>query len=471
MRPRRLLLLALIFLMLGGLHFALEWHREQKAKKAEEARKLFAVKEAEISTITLKRGPEEVHLVREGQTWRLLRPLEDQADAVALSSLVSTLAHLKFSRDLGPEPDLKPFGLEQPALVVTFTSGEKTHTLSVGKKAPGGQNYYVRRDGDPRVLLIDAGSKESLDRPLNDLRNRALFDFAADKVSALRVKTPALTVTLEKEGNRWVFRGREDQRLHSERLERLLRFLSLARIREFVADPPRDLKPYGLAPPLLEITVVTTQGEQHLAVGSRKNDLCYARRGERPHLLLIENLLLDLFTTPLEKVAGLEQNPLWSQVRGVFPHYLEDRRLWTGEVKEVASLSWGPPGKTWTAVKEQDSFILQGPEGKQGRRPATQVEMALLRLRDLEAETPENPAISGSPAQSVVELQNAAGERLFRLEELEISPPRVRLRFQVAASPVKETWIREDSYRQWQRELDNLTASLKSPEKGSGSPR
>jgi hypothetical protein len=247
--PRRLAPFLAVFVVLAGVYFALDWHQARKARQEEEAKRLFAVQEAEITAITLKRPTGEIRLAKEGKDWRLTQPLQDQADGVALTSLVNTLSHLRFIRDLGPEKDLKPFGLDQPALGLSFSVGETSHTLSLGTKAPGGQGYYARRDQDPRVLIIDSASKESLDRPLADLRNRALFDFALENVKALRVKTATGVVVLEKKDGVWQWVGREHLKIYPDRLERLLRFASLARVKEFVSDAPKTSNPMVSPPP------------------------------------------------------------------------------------------------------------------------------------------------------------------------------------------------------------------------------
>ncbi len=457
MTPRRLLPFLLVLAILAGVYFALEWHRGQKTRQEEEAKKLFAVKEADISAVTLKRPGGEIRLAREGQEWHLTHPLADKADRVAMSSLVSTLANLRLSRDLGLEKDLKPYGLDQPELVVSFTAKDQTHAVEFGKKSPGGQGYYARRGQSPQVLIIDSASKETLDRSLADLRNRTLFDFTMEEVKGLKVKTRAGVVVLEKKDGTWHWLGRDQVRVYPERLERLLRFVSLLRVQEFAAEAPKDLKPFGLAPPVLEITVVTAKGEQGLLVGGRLKDRCYARQGEQRPVVLIECLVLDLFTEPLEKVAALEKNPLWSQVRGIFPFYLEDRRLWTGEVKEVGGFMFGPPEKRWTAAKDQDFFKLSGPEAQEVRQPALRVELALLKLRDLEADRLPAPGNQAAPGIYLVELRDAGGQTLFRLEELEGTDRQVKVRFAVRGAPPQEARISRQAYTQWRQEMERLT--------------
>lgn len=457
MSPRRLLPLLALFVALAGSYFLLNWYQEKKTREQDEAKKVFRVKEDDISEITLKRGSEEIRLVKEGRDWRLTQPLAERADGVALSSLASTLAYLRPDRDLGEQADLKPFGLEPPSLVVTFKAGEQSHTLALGRKTPGDAGFYARRDQEPRVLVIASHHQGSLDRSLSALRDRSIFDFGLDQVKALKVKRGPLLVELTKSDKGWSRAGQDAAKIHGERVERLLRYLSLARVKEFVADAPTDLKPFGLAPPAVELTVVTAKGEQPLWLGTKKKEECYARRGNQGPVVLVEDLLLDFFTAPLETVAGLKSNPQWSQVRGSFPRYLEDRRLWPGEVSSVAIFSWGPPGKTWTATKDQEFYKLTGPENKEVRQPAVRVELALLKLRDLEAEAYLPPGPSPSSGRFLVELKDAEGKSLFRMEETAQKGGQVEVHFSLGGNEPQPALIPQEPYRQWQRDLEQLT--------------
>jgi hypothetical protein len=457
MTPKRLLPFLAVFVVLAGAYLFLEWHQGKVARDEAEAKKIFVLKEPDIAAITIKRGPEDIRLVKEGAIWRLDQPLQDRADALTLNSLLAALSQMRFTRNLGPEKDLKPFGLDEPPLVVSFTAGDKTHTLNVGSKAPGGQGYYARRDQDPQVLLIAASTRESLDRPLADLRNRALFDFNAEQVKALRVKIGVNQVALEKKGDAWELLGREPFKIYPDRLQSLLRYISLARVKEFVPPPLKDLKTYGLAPPALEITVVTDKGEQSLALGSRHQAECYARQGEQGPVVLIESLLLDFFTSPLESVAGLRQNPLWEHVHGAFPNYLQDRRLWTGEAKDVAGLTWGPPGKIWTAAKSGDMYKLDGPDKQELKQPAIRVELALLKLRDLEVDRLAPAEHPDNKAKNTVVLKNAAGQAIFHLDDIGAANGQVMVRYSAAESAPREVLVLKTAYDRWQKDMTQLT--------------
>ena len=67
MSPRRLVPLAAICLALWALWWGVSWWQGKKEAEKVAAAKVFQVQEAQIGSVTLKRGAEEVRLRREGQ--------------------------------------------------------------------------------------------------------------------------------------------------------------------------------------------------------------------------------------------------------------------------------------------------------------------------------------------------------------------------------------------------------------------
>ena len=86
---------------------------------------IFAVQGQDITAITIKHPGEEIRLVKEGKDWHLDQPIKERADALTTNALLAALSQMRLNRDLGTEKDLKPFGLDQPPLVVSFKVGNK----------------------------------------------------------------------------------------------------------------------------------------------------------------------------------------------------------------------------------------------------------------------------------------------------------------------------------------------------------
>jgi len=400
MTPRRVLPFLLVFLVLAGVYSLVQWREARKESREEAAKKLFAVKEGEVTTITLKRGNDEIRLARTGDHWEITKPIKTKADPVTVDSMLTTLAFLAKSRDLGVEKDLQAFGLAKPGLVVEFTAGKETHRLVIGAKTPGDQGYYALKDQEPQMLTISGTNKESLDRPLTALRDRTLFSFNPDQVKALKIKMGPTLVDLERTGPQtWRWVGRDRFQVRRDRVEAMLRQLHFARVRDFVAEAPKDLRRYGLTPqPATEITVVLEDRTETLALGGKTQNDYYARKLPAGPVVLVDQNFGQQLTRSLAS--------------------LEERRLWPGQLSEVAKVVWGAPPDVWEGLKDKDFFNVTGPQKQSLRQPAVQVEMALIKLQQLEytSRKPANPD-AGKPGYSLT-LFDGSGKELLRLAEV-----------------------------------------------------
>jgi len=457
MTPRRLLPYVVIFLVLAGGYAGLRWHQARQAARDEQAQKVFHLTETDISDLSLVRGKDEVRLAKKDKVWYLTAPLNTKADQTIVDSMLTTLARLRRERDLGVEKDLNPFGLDKPGLVVKFTARGQPHRLVIGAPVPGGESYYVLRDQDPHLLTISVGSKDSLDRRLLALRDKILLAFISGEARGLRIRTGKTAADLEKSGPRtWRWVGRPDFKVRGDRVEKLLRDLHIARAKDFLEAPPANLKALGLDPDhRIEITVVTPAGDQSLFLGAKKDDAVYARKGAEGAVVLVDAALPD-------------------EVRQTLAS-LEDRRLWAGAIPEVARVVWGPPGKTWTAIKDRETWKITGPDHAATQQPAVRLEMALWNFQKLEAgkTLPPAGAPAGPPA-FVLELFDPAGKPLLHLEEMGAAGPNeLRVRMKEGGKTVSAL-IAPAPFRQWQAEMQRLTAAAPKPgesQEKSESPR
>ena len=454
MTPRRLLPYLVVFLILAGAYTGLKWRQEQQVARDEQAKKVFNLKESDISDLGLVRGKDEVHLVKKDREWYLTAPLNTKADQTIVDSMLTTLARLRKERDLGVEKDLRPFGLDKPGLVVKFTAQGQPHQLAIGAKVPGDQNYYVLKDQDPHLLMITEGSKDSLDRRLLALRDKTLLAFIFGEVKILKIKHGKTEAALEKSGPQtWRWVGRPDFRVRGDRVEKLLRDIHIARATNFLEAPPKNLAALGLVPGRqTEITVVTPAGDQTLFLGAKKDGAVYARKGPEGPVVLMDAALPDEIDKTLAS--------------------LEDHRLWSGAIPAVHQVVWGPPGKTWTARKDQEVWKITGPDQAATQQPAVRLEMALWNFQKLEGEPIPPPVGFPTGPAFVLELLDQAGKPLLHLEEVgALGKDRLMVRLR-KGEKTEMVLVPQAPFRQWQNEMQRLTAAAgkagESPQQGEG---
>jgi hypothetical protein len=442
MNPRRLLVFLGVFLVVAASYFLLTWREKQKEAAEQAAKRLYQVKEADITALTLKKRGEAIHLEKKGESWQITRPINAKADKDIVQPLLATLAFLHKDRDLGQEQDLKPFGLDNPGFIVEFTANGKAHQLLVGNPTPGKQGYYVLRDQNKDLMVIRAADKESLDRPLTALRDKTLFAFSLVEVKALRIRLASLQVDLEKAApDTWKWQGKEQFKVRADRVESLLRRLDLARIKDFVAEAPgaKDLAAYGLAPRSKgAVTVEEKKSQETILLGDKHQEGIYARKGSIGPVFLVEERLKN----------NIEQTIA----------ALEDRRLWSGPVADVQKVTWGPPDKLWTAVKEEKSWQLTGPAKESLTQSSVRLEIALLKFQDLEYARLVPATKPLAQKKHLFELRDAAGQLLFRLAEIG-TPEKdgVEVSLEEGQGKIEHALVPLKPYQEWREDMDKLT--------------
>ncbi len=444
MSPRRLLPYLVVFLVLLGTYAGLRWHQAQKEAREERAKQVFGLKADEITALNLKRGQAEIQLTRQGAAWEITKPLKARADASAAGELVKALAQLKQERDLGPG-DLKGFGLDKPGLVISFTAKGQPQLLSLGNPAPGGRGFYARKDESPNILLIAAGVRDALDQPLDALRDKTLLAFDPGQVKALQLRTAKDEVNLAKTDGTWGWKGRPDFRVRPDRVEQLLRQLREARITGF-PPAPQDFWAAGLAPRAqTEVSVATPQGVQTLFIGARVKEGYYARVGRQGPVVQVGQAVPE-------------------EIARTIPS-LEDRRLWSGALREIHKVVWGTPGKTWTATKEMDFWKLTGPDKAEIKQSPPRVEMALVDFQNLEYTSLLPQASTPGNATFTLEFFDGAGKSRFNLEELgQPGQAGVEVRTKTGDTVVAAV-VPQQNFSRWQQEMARLTTPPPQPKK------
>jgi hypothetical protein len=173
--------------VLGALGGVLYW--SQHRKPAEEvapvttATVILKVNATDVTQLTIKQKT-PVTLEKTDGTWRITQPAPYPADQETVAGLLSTLSGLNADRVVEDKAsDRKPYGLDPPAVEVDIAGKQ----LLLGDETPAGGNVYAALAGDPRVFTITSSSKTTLDKGLNDLRDKSLLTLSPDKVSRVEV--------------------------------------------------------------------------------------------------------------------------------------------------------------------------------------------------------------------------------------------------------------------------------------------
>ncbi len=274
--------------------------------------------------------------------WHILKPADQKADEKVMQQLADRLRGLRAVRIAAyPAKELKPFGLDAPAAVVTVrVGGDKPmpRVLRIGKPVDavagsgdpattGGRapDRFVQVEGSRAVAVIDGPLAEQLLAAPIRFRDRAIARFAdADKLLLERGPRKATFANID---GTWKLTEPIAASAEQTELDDFINALARLRADEMVAEKPADLKPYGLDKPQTQWHFLSgTKEVLNLQIGARdKIGRCYARLAAgdvvflldaaTTHRVLAEYRTRTVWATPLDAAQvdgvrfGYAQNP------------------------------------------------------------------------------------------------------------------------------------------------------------------
>jgi hypothetical protein len=207
-------------------------------------------RELEIS----KPGQETIRLAKEGGRWKLVQPLQAEADDGKVTELLTRLSNLQARGEDVVEPgkrDPAAQGFDKPGTSVTVkweaektgADGNKTKTpgqatLTFGKHDTEKKKLYVKADDWPRVNAVEDGLAELLDRPPLAYRGKRLLDFTAADVDRMDVQRGGEKLTLKQTRDGWRLLAPVEAKLDGGKVSRLANTLGHLEVLEYVNDEP-----------------------------------------------------------------------------------------------------------------------------------------------------------------------------------------------------------------------------------------
>ena len=238
---RTTFILGLILLVLATYVGVIEIPKEREARQAKEsADRIFSLDRGAVREIILLYPGFEFHLARtDPDQWRLTQPLEAEADGREATSLISTLADLRYLRvveETGADP--AEFGLSHPNADVSLVLPDRTERLRIGDTGPTGTTVYAQKEGDPRIFQVPQWIKGSLTRTVFDLRNKIIFPFQRGQVDRLFLEFPKNRFEMAKESGLWTIIKPSESPADEETLNALFQSLENLRASEFIDPGP-----------------------------------------------------------------------------------------------------------------------------------------------------------------------------------------------------------------------------------------
>lgn len=259
---------------------------------------------------------DEVKLTYHGETsllrkseggWKMIQPVETDADPAEATSLGQALANLELVRIVEENAsDLQKYNLAKPPIAVEFKAGGVTGSLLLGDKNATQGEIYAMKGGDPRVFLVSSFQETNFNRTPFDLRDKKILKFDREQADAVTLVRDGRSMALARSGSEWTITGPVPSRSDYSGIEGLLTRLSTANMSKLIASDASNLAQYGLDKPVMTITVGAGSAKTMLEVGKTEDGQTYARDASRPLVFTVDTTLQGDFTKAFDEYRKKE---------------------------------------------------------------------------------------------------------------------------------------------------------------------
>lgn len=233
---------------------------------------------------------QDITFAREKEAWQILKPKPYRVDSFQMEDLIRTLREAKFETGAEDESGKLAAAFKSAAPVATakVSGASGTQELELRKEK---EDYLAKSSVVSGIYKVPASLGASLDKTLDDYRNKKLFDFSYSEPNKIEIHDESKAYFFTRSGSDWW--GPDGKRVDSNNVEDLI-----SKLREFSADKFPDS---GFTTAAIEIRITSQDGKRVEKVFLAKNGDAYiARRENEPTLYELSSASVS----DLEKAAS-----------------------------------------------------------------------------------------------------------------------------------------------------------------------
>jgi hypothetical protein len=282
------------FAMLGGdprVFTVASYNKSSFDKTSSDLRdkRLLTVDFDKLAQVELLAKKQDVTFSGNKDAWQILKPKPLRADNFQVEDLARKLkdAKMEVSATDDQKKDAAAFASGTPVATAKVTDASGAQELQIRKSK---NDYYAKSSAVSGIYKVPNDLGTSLDKSLDDFRNKKLFDFGFGDVTKVEMHDGAKAYFLTKGGQDWWSDGKKMDPSTVESLVDKVRELSASK---FVDS--------GATSPILDVTVVSNDGKRtEKILISKSGDNYIGQRENEPALYE----LTAPSVTDLQKIAA-----------------------------------------------------------------------------------------------------------------------------------------------------------------------
>ena len=213
--------------------------------------------------------------------WQILKPRPLRADGSQVDTLINKLKDAKMDLTAAADDAAKKFAAAAKVATAVVADAGGDQTLEVRKDKD--KNVYAKSTAVEGVYKVASDLADSLDKGLDDFRNKKLFDFGFSDPNKVALQS----VTYAKSGDKWMSGSKTMDNTSVQNLIDKLRDLSATKFAE-----------KGGGQPVLE-AAVTSKGAEKVTI-TKQGTQYFAQRENEPSIYELDGKAVE----DLQKAAS-----------------------------------------------------------------------------------------------------------------------------------------------------------------------
>jgi hypothetical protein len=252
-------------------------------------KKLLRADPDKVSRVVLDSQSQSIEFGKSGETsWQILKPQPLRADNFTVADLVRAAQNAEMTAVVEEgEAAGSKHDFSKPVAAVEIVDEAGPHTLTVIQE---GDKYYARSSDLEGVYEVSSTLAASLEKKLEDFRNKKLFDFGFNDLAKLQLRDGETSLTVEKKDDNWVLASEGGRELDSSKTQTLIDSLRNLSATSFASDNASEQGKYGLGSPAIEAEVTPAAGDatEKVVITAPSGEQVYATRQGQPTTYEVE---------------------------------------------------------------------------------------------------------------------------------------------------------------------------------------
>lgn len=312
-----------ILTLVMGVYAAVQ-KEPRKEKAAGEKRVFPEFDPKKAKAVVWTRGKQEVRLEKRGKRWFIASPQEFPAADDTVEALLTDFETLVYSKKLKKDIKRAEYKLSPAKITVTVEGAlpnDRKATLRLGGLDLTQRNVYVARGRENDVLLVGEHIRNTVDKSLDEIRDKHAFLFELSEVTGLlTVRQRGDEIRIRKNGKTDVdvlvdSKGAVQVRAHKETVDAILRKLESLKMSRFVEAGEGVLAKHSLLGVARRVKVnLKGKKDQELLIGGRckvedkayVGELMVGRKAPAPAVFCLSAKRLRKIMRPREELRAIK---------------------------------------------------------------------------------------------------------------------------------------------------------------------